>query len=66
MNKSLKWGGGDENKMEHQRRIFAFTHIFTTEDPENWIVSWKTMDDNNNTFETFNDERPFELDIVDI
>ena len=27
--------GGGENKMEGQRRIFTFTHIFTTEDPEN-------------------------------
>ena len=59
-------GGGGENKMEGQRRIFAFTHIFTTEDPKNWVVSWKTTDDNNNTFNTFNGERQFDLDIVDI
>ena len=65
MNKSLKWGGG-ENKMEGQMRIFAFTNIFTTEDPENWVVSWNTMDDNNNTFDTFNDGRQFDLDIVDV
>ena len=32
MNKSLKWGGG-ENEMEGQRQIFAFMHKFATEDP---------------------------------
>ena len=56
MNITLKWGGG-ENKIEGQRLLFAFTHTFTTEDP---------MDDNSNTFDIFNDERQFDLDIVDI